>query len=78
MGTASLARGKKVVVTDSEGKKKEYSADKIILATGGRAKELPNLKIDGEKMTDKSMRVTSGTAGVFQVGKRKFARITIS
>ncbi len=50
MGTATLARGKKVVVTDAEGKKKEYSADHIILATGGRAKELPNLPIDGKKI----------------------------
>jgi dihydrolipoamide dehydrogenase len=52
MGHATLARGKKVVVTDSEGKKKEYSADHIILATGGRARELPNLKIDGEKVIE--------------------------
>lgn len=50
MGTASLARGKKVVVTDKDGKKKEYSADKIIVATGARAKELPNLPIDGKKI----------------------------
>jgi dihydrolipoamide dehydrogenase len=50
MGTATLARGKKVVVTDSEGKKKEYSADHIIVATGGRSRELPNLPIDGKKI----------------------------
>jgi len=49
-GNATLARGKKVVVTDAEGKKKEYSADHIIIATGGRAKELPNLPIDGKKI----------------------------
>lgn len=49
-GTASLARGKKVVVTDAEGKKKEYTSDHIIIATGGRAKELPNLPIDGKKI----------------------------
>ncbi|HMP31256.1 MAG TPA: dihydrolipoyl dehydrogenase, partial [Saprospiraceae bacterium] len=50
LGDATLARGKKVVVTDSEGKKKEYTADHIIIATGGRAKELPNLPIDGTKI----------------------------
>jgi len=50
MGTATLARGKKVVVTDSEGKKKEYTSDHIIIATGGRAKQLPNLPIDGKKI----------------------------
>lgn len=49
-GTGKLARGKKVVVTDADGKKKEYTAENIIIATGGRAKELPNLKIDGEKI----------------------------
>ncbi len=50
MGTASLARGKKVVVTDAEGKKTEYSADHIIVATGSRARQLPNLPIDGKKI----------------------------
>ena len=49
-GFGKLARGKKVVVTDSNGKKKEYSAPHIILATGGRAKELPSLPIDGKKI----------------------------
>ncbi|MFV2005016.1 MAG: tyrosine--tRNA ligase [Gammaproteobacteria bacterium] len=34
-------------------------------------------KIDGEKVTDKSVRIKSGTVAVFQVGKRKFARLTI-
>ncbi len=50
MGTATLARGKKVVVTDAEGKKKEFSAEHIIIATGSRAKQLPNLPIDGNKI----------------------------
>ncbi len=49
-GYGRLARGKKLVVTDKEGKKAEYTADHIIIATGGRAKELPNLKIDGKKI----------------------------
>ncbi len=49
-GNGKLARGKKVVVADSEGKKAEYSADHIIIATGGRAKELPSLPIDGKKI----------------------------
>jgi dihydrolipoamide dehydrogenase len=51
-GNGTLARGKKVVVTDKDGKKSEYSADQIILATGGRAKALQNLPIDGEKVID--------------------------
>ncbi|HOY15396.1 MAG TPA: FAD-dependent oxidoreductase, partial [Saprospiraceae bacterium] len=37
-------------VTDKDGKSTEYSADHIIIATGGRAKELPNLPIDGKKI----------------------------
>jgi len=39
-----------VEVEDPEGKKKTYSAKNIILATGARSKELPNLKQDGEKI----------------------------
>jgi tyrosyl-tRNA synthetase len=34
------------------------------------------VKIDGEKVDDKSLLIKSGIEGVFQVGKRKFARIT--
>ncbi|KXK36481.1 MAG: dihydrolipoyl dehydrogenase [Saprospiraceae bacterium] len=49
-GYGQLARGKKVVVTANDGSKAEYTAEHIIIATGGRAKELPNLKIDGKKI----------------------------
>ncbi len=35
------------------------------------------VKIDGDKVSDKGLRITSGTEAVFQVGKRKFARITV-
>jgi len=35
------------------------------------------VKIDGEKVADKSLKITSGTEGVFQVGKRKFAKVTV-
>jgi tyrosyl-tRNA synthetase len=34
-------------------------------------------KIDGEKITDKSLVVTSGSKAVYQVGKRKFARVSV-
>ena len=49
-GTGKLARGKSVEVTDAEGKKTSYTANHIIVATGGRAKELPNIPIDGKKI----------------------------
>jgi len=35
-------------------------------------------KIDGEKIADKSVKIEKGTEAVFQVGKRKFARLSIS
>ena len=34
-------------------------------------------KIDGEKITDKSLTVISGSKAVYQVGKRKFARVSV-
>jgi tyrosyl-tRNA synthetase len=34
-------------------------------------------RIDGDKIADKSVRIQAGTVGVFQVGKRKFAKISI-
>ncbi len=34
-------------------------------------------KIDGEKVADKSLTISSGITAVYQVGKRKFARVTI-
>lgn len=49
-GYGRLVQGKKIVVTAHDGSKAEYSANHIIIATGGRAKELPNLKIDGKKI----------------------------
>lgn len=52
MGSAKLVSGLKVAVTDAEGKVTEYSAKHIIVATGGRAKQLPNLPIDGEKIIE--------------------------
>lgn len=34
-------------------------------------------KINGEKITDNKLQVSAGTTEVFQVGKRKFARVTV-
>ncbi len=49
-GTAVILPGKKVRVTDDEGKATEYNANHIIIATGSRSRELPNLTQDGKKI----------------------------
>jgi dihydrolipoamide dehydrogenase len=65
-----------VEVTDDKGRKSEMEAKHIIVATGGRSRELPNLKIDGkkiigyrealvlEKMPKRMLVVGSGAIGV--------------
>jgi dihydrolipoamide dehydrogenase len=50
MGTGKVKPGKKVSVTDADGKVTEYSANHIIVATGGRSRILPNLPQDGKKI----------------------------
>ncbi|TWP23466.1 dihydrolipoyl dehydrogenase [Apibacter muscae] len=50
LGNAKVKAGKKVDVTDSEGKVSEYSASHIIIATGARSRVLPNLPQDGKKI----------------------------
>jgi dihydrolipoamide dehydrogenase len=49
-GYGKLKKGGKVEVTDSAGKKTDFEAKHIIVATGGRSRELPNLPIDGKKI----------------------------
>lgn len=49
-GFGKLKAGKKVDVTDKDGKVTEYNADNIIIATGARSRELPNLPQDGKKV----------------------------
>lgn len=49
-GHGKLKKGGKVEVTDASGKKTDYDAKHIILATGGRSRELPALKIDNKKI----------------------------
>ncbi|KAB8152931.1 dihydrolipoyl dehydrogenase [Kordia sp. TARA_039_SRF] len=49
-GFGKLKTGKKLEVTDKDGKKTEYSAKHIIVATGARSRELPSLPQDGEKV----------------------------
>lgn len=51
MGTGELLAGKKLKITDSDGKTSELSANKgIIIATGARSRSLPNIPQDGKKI----------------------------
>ncbi|MCM0041816.1 MAG: dihydrolipoyl dehydrogenase [Algoriphagus sp.] len=49
-GWGKIQPGKKVEVADKDGKKTVYAGDHILIATGARARELPTLKIDNEKV----------------------------
>ncbi|MFZ5941564.1 MAG: dihydrolipoyl dehydrogenase [Bacteroidota bacterium] len=49
-GTGKLKSAGMVSVTDAEGKNTVVEASHIILATGARSRELPNLKQDGKKV----------------------------
>ena len=49
-GWGKAVKGNKVSVTGSDGKIVEYGATHTILATGGRSRDLPNLKQDGIKI----------------------------
>ena len=50
-GEGKLTPSKKVAVT-AEGKTQEYTAKNIIIATGARARQLPNLPVDGVKIIE--------------------------
>jgi len=49
MGTAKVKAGKKVEVT-ADGKTTTYEAKHIVIATGARSRQLPNLPQDGKKI----------------------------
>ena len=49
-GTGKLINNKTVEATSKDGDKKQFTANNIILATGARSKELPDLKQDGVKI----------------------------
>ncbi len=49
-GHGKLLPGKKVSVTDANGKATEYTANNVIIATGARSRELPSLPQDGKKI----------------------------
>jgi len=49
-GSAKLTKDKKIELTDKEGKKSTLEAPHIIIATGSRARSLPNIPIDNKKI----------------------------
>ncbi|WP_259016885.1 dihydrolipoyl dehydrogenase [Emticicia fluvialis] len=51
-GFGKVKAGKKVEVTDAEGKKSELEGKHVIIATGARARQLPNVPIDGKKVIE--------------------------
>ncbi len=51
-GTGKVKAGKKIEVTDAEGKKTDLEGKNIIIATGARARQLPNVPIDGKKIIE--------------------------
>src|SRR5690242_17738402 len=50
MGFGKLKAKGQIEVKDADGKTQIVEAKHIILATGGRSRELPSLKIDGKKI----------------------------
>ncbi|MEM1408325.1 MAG: dihydrolipoyl dehydrogenase [Bacteroidota bacterium] len=76
MGFGKLKAAKKLEVTSDDGKSEVYEADHIIIATGGRSRELPSMPIDNkkiigyrkamvlEKLPKKMVIVGSGAIGV--------------
>src|SRR5829696_6620188 len=50
MGNGKLLAPGKLEVTAADGKKQVLEAKNIIIATGGRARQLPSLPIDGKKI----------------------------
>ena len=76
MGTGKVIPGKQIEVTDDKGKTTTHSANQIIIATGAKSRQLPNLVQDGKqvigyreamvlpKMPKKMVIVGSGAIGV--------------
>jgi dihydrolipoamide dehydrogenase len=69
-GFGKLTKDKKLEVTDKDGKKTIYDSKNIILATGARARELPNIKIDGQKIIEyrKAMTLAKQPESLLVVG----------
>jgi dihydrolipoamide dehydrogenase len=69
-GHGSLTADKKVSVKDDKGTSTTYTAKNIIIATGARARALPNLPIDGTKIIEyrKAMSLPTQPKSIVVVG----------
>lgn len=50
MGYGTVKKGKVVSIKDDKGSSKDYVAKNVIIATGARSRQLPNLPQDGKKI----------------------------
>jgi dihydrolipoamide dehydrogenase len=69
-GYGKVLPGKKVEVTAKDGNKSIVEGNSIIIATGARARELPNVPIDGEKVIEyrKAMSLTKQPKSMLVIG----------
>ena len=63
MGIAHLLKNAEIVVSTSEAFR--------MIKQGA-------VRIDGERISDKNLKIKSGTTHIYQVGKRKFAKVNLS
>ncbi|MFY7829888.1 MAG: dihydrolipoyl dehydrogenase [Flectobacillus sp.] len=70
MGNGKVKPGKKVEVTAADGVVTVYDAKNIMIATGARARALPNIPIDGVKVIDyrKAMSLESQPKSLVVIG----------
>ena len=61
VGSGKITKDRKVEVKSEDGKATIYSAKSIVLATGSRSRELPNLKQDGKKVIGYRQAMTLAT-----------------
>jgi len=69
-GYGKVFPGKKVEVTAEDGKTSVVEGNSIIIATGARARQLPNVPIDGEKVIEyrKAMSLTKKPKSMLVIG----------
>jgi dihydrolipoamide dehydrogenase len=69
-GYGKVIAGKKIEVTAQDGSKSIVEGKNIIIATGARARQLPNVPIDGEKVIEyrKAMSLTTQPKSLVVIG----------